>query len=66
MTNKRFSIRNEVNRVTGKTSIIVDQATGVNYLWHTEGFGGGLTILVDQNGQPIITPTAASPSSTRP
>ena len=42
----------------GKLSIVeiwVDQETGVNYLWHREGYSGGLTPLLDANGKPVIT-----------
>ena len=38
-----------------ETSIWVDRETGVNYLWHTSGYGGGLTPLLDREGKPIIT-----------
>ena len=38
--------------------IIVDTETGVNYLMgsHNKANGTGLTVLVDQNGKPIVTP----------
>ena len=38
--------------------ILVDTETGVNYLLgsHDLGAGAGLTVLVDQNGKPVITP----------
>lgn len=36
--------------------IIVDKQTGVNYLYKSEGYGGGLTPLLDSQGKPIITP----------
>lgn len=37
--------------------IIRDKETGVNYLHvlYTEANGGGLTVLVDKNGKPIVT-----------
>ena len=40
------------------TRIIVDTETGVNYLMasHNKANGTGLTILVDQNGKPVVTP----------
>lgn len=37
------------------TEIWVDKMTGVNYLFHTAGEGGGLTPLLDRDGKPIIT-----------
>ena len=42
----------------GKVSVIeiwVDKQTGVNYLFRRDGYGGGLTVLVDENGKPVIT-----------
>ena len=39
----------------GSTEIWVDRETGVNYLYHSSGYSGGLTVLVDENGKPIVT-----------
>lgn len=38
--------------------VIVDRETGVNYLLasHDKQMGTGLTVLVDANGKPIVTP----------
>lgn len=36
--------------------ILVDRVTGVNYLWSESGHAGGLTVLVDADGKPIVTP----------
>ena len=38
--------------------VIVDTETGVNYLMasHNKANGTGLTVLVDQDGKPIVTP----------
>lgn len=38
------------------TAILVDTETGVNYLFHADGHAGGLTVLVDKNGKPVVTP----------
>lgn len=40
----------------GTTEIWVDKKTGVNYLYHSGGYSGGLTVLLDKDGKPIITP----------
>ena len=40
----------------GSTEIYVDKETGVNYLFHSSGYAGGLTVLLDEKGKPIITP----------
>lgn len=36
--------------------IWVDKETGVNYLFREDGNAAGLTVLVDKNGKPIVTP----------
>ena len=36
--------------------IWVDKETGVNYLFHSGGYSGGLTVLLDKDGKPIVTP----------
>lgn len=36
--------------------IWVDSETGINYLYHKDGYGGGLTPLLDRDGRPAISP----------
>ena len=36
--------------------VLVDKETGVNYIFRQCGYGGGLTVLLDENGKPVITP----------
>lgn len=40
----------------GSTIILVDKETGVNYLFTTSGYAGGLTVLLGKDGKPVITP----------
>ncbi len=40
----------------GSAKIVVDRETGVNYLFVAEGYAGGLTVLLDRQGKPVITP----------
>ena len=40
----------------GSIEIWVDKNTGVNYLYHGAGYGGGLTVLLDKDGHPVVTP----------
>ncbi len=40
------------------TEIWVDLETGVNYLWHSSGYSGGLTPLLDREGKPVIDSAA--------
>ena len=36
--------------------ILVDRETGVNYLYRTNGYAGGMTPLLDREGKPVISP----------
>lgn len=38
--------------------IWVDKKTGVNYLYSGSGYSGGLTVLLNRDGTPVITPVA--------
>ena len=40
----------------GGVEILVDKETGVNYIFCTSGSAGGLTVLLDREGKPVITP----------
>ena len=40
----------------GSTMILVDKETGINYLFHSSGYAGGMTVLLDKDGKPIVTP----------
>ena len=37
-------------------AIYVDRKTGVNYLFTQSGYAGGLCVLVDRDGKPIVSP----------
>ncbi len=39
----------------GLMQVIVDRETGVNYLFVKSGTTGGLTVLVDAQGKPIVS-----------
>lgn len=36
--------------------IWVDKETGVNYLYHSTCDAGGLTVMLDRDGKPVISP----------
>ena len=36
--------------------ILVDMMTGVNYLYCREGYSGGLTVMQNPDGSPVVTP----------
>lgn len=35
--------------------IWIDKETGVNYIYRQSGYSGGLTVLLDSNGKPVIS-----------
>ena len=37
-------------------AIYVDKKTGVNYLFCNDGYAGGLTVLLNRDGTPVVTP----------
>ncbi len=39
----------------GALEIWVDKETGVNYLYRQSGYGGGMTVLLDKDGKPVIS-----------
>ena len=40
----------------GAIEIWIDKETGVNYMFRSSGYSGGLTALLDKDGNPIVTP----------
>ena len=54
MTKKKRFIK-VYSQGAGSTEILVDKETGVNYLFHSSGYAGGLTVLVDSEGKPVVT-----------
>jgi hypothetical protein len=53
--NDRFEVLYEQGNFT-RYKVFVDKETGVNYLFASEGSGGGLTVLLDKDGKPVVTP----------
>ena len=39
----------------GSVEIWVDKETGVNYMFCSSGYAGGLTVLLDKDGKPVVT-----------
>ena len=60
MADKRFVVEHKEGVMTS-TKIIVDTETGVNYLFVGEGYAGGLTVLLDKEGKPVITSVGKYP-----
>ena len=53
--NDRFKVIHKQG-VVAVSKVLVDCKTGVNYLFHCDGYGGGLTVLLDKDGKPVVTP----------
>lgn len=47
--------------ITCVTQIWVDKETGVNYLYHADGYSGGLTPLLNRDGTPVVAPIGTKP-----
>ncbi|MGM0397305.1 MAG: DUF6440 family protein [Bacillota bacterium] len=60
MAEKRFQVVHKEGKLS-TTKIIVDSETGVNYLFVGEGYAGGLAVLRDKEGKPVITPVGRYP-----
>lgn len=54
--NDRFEKVYSQGILTSTTEIWVDKETGVNYIFHASGYPGGMTVLLDREGKPVITP----------
>ena len=55
---KRFIVKEKYGGFSIGTYVLVDRETGVNYLYANSGYSGGLTVLVDADGKPVVTPIA--------
>lgn len=52
----RFEIISVQKVALGSTiEIWVDKVTGVNYIYRRDGYSGGLTVLLDADGKPVVT-----------
>ena len=49
-----LSIGEDILLSTNSARILVDSKTGVMYLFVENGYGGGLTVMVDENGDPLL------------
>ena len=56
MSEKRFEIKSfQGSAFTYHFAVVVDKQTGVNYLFTKSGYGAGLTPLLDEKGNVVIT-----------
>ena len=49
-----FKLYSQGGAINSGNQIWVDSETGVQYFWHADGYGGGLTVLVDADGKPLL------------
>lgn len=54
MTDRFIKVYSQKGMVVS-TEIWVDTETGVNYVFHKDGYAGGLTPLLDKDGKPVVT-----------
>jgi hypothetical protein len=57
MDEKRFVRIYKQETLTTVLEIWMDRDTGVNYLYRRNGYSGGMTVLVDRDGKPLIGQT---------
>mgnify|MGYP004589108889 FL=1 len=57
MDEKRFVRIYKQETLTTVLEIWMDRDTGVNYLYRRNGYSGGVTVLVDRDGKPLIGQT---------
>lgn len=51
---QRFIKVMEESAFISSNEVLVDTQTGVQYLYHCAGQSGGLTVLVDAEGKPLL------------
>ena len=51
---ERFEVVYRESDVGNITRVLKDKHTGVLYIYHSITKGGGLTVLVDENGKPLV------------
>lgn len=50
----RFTAYRQEMQGNPDTTILVDNETKVMYLYYQQGYGGGITVMVDEEGKPLI------------
>lgn len=55
MKSKRFQVVYSQGTL-GNLRVVVDRETRVQYLQMREGYAGGMTVLLDREGKPLLAP----------
>ena len=56
-----FKLYSQGGGLNAGNQIWVDRETGVQYFWHADGYAGGLTVLLDAEGKPLLYQEANEP-----
>jgi hypothetical protein len=59
MKDKRF-VKIYAQGTMNVMEIWVDRETGINYIFHASGSAGGMTVLLDKDGKPVISSMSAA------
>ncbi len=51
---ERFEVVYKQSTLMREIRIVVDRETGVQYMQTQNGYSGGVTVLVDQDGKPLL------------
>ena len=54
-TDRFIRIHKQGSAFGGNFEVWVDRTTGVNYAVWASGYAGGLTVMLDADGKPIVT-----------
>ncbi len=54
MSDKRF-VKIYSQGSLNAMEIWVDKETGVNYIFHQSGYAGGMAVLLDKDGKPVVS-----------
>lgn len=54
MKDKRF-VKVYTQGTMNVMEIWVDRETGISYIFHASGEAGGMTVLLDRDGKPVIS-----------
>lgn len=51
---ERFKLIDSYKSLTSEIKVFVDNDTGVQYLMYKSGYGVGVTVMVDADGNPLV------------
>ena len=54
MNERRFIRVEQESKHLSTTEVWADSVTGVQYIFHMSGYSGGMCVLVDKEGKPLL------------